>query len=651
MSDIQAKGGLAQSTALHLTLILLLGFLAYSNTFGVPFQFDDEGYIESNIFVTQPGEIFSPLSTASRLPESNVKVTVFTRYLGHLSFALNYILGGLEPTGYHAVNLAVHLINALLVYWLVVLTFRTPRMDGSRLGENSRLIALFSALLFVSHPVQTQAVTYLTQRFASLCAMFYLVSLTLYIKARLSERRKCRALYLLSFVSALMAMFTKEIAFTLPVAIALYEFTFFKGAIRKRLLYLVPLFLTLLIIPITMQAAGCETISGTRLATEMSRLDYLFTQFRVIVTYIRLLALPMNQSLVYDYPVFRAFLNPQVLSSFLLLISVFGLGLYLLRRSGTSEPALRFMAFGIFWFFIAVSVESSIIPIVDVIFEHRVYLPSAGAFMAVAAGAAIALDSLRSRKSRTAAAAALLAIPLCLAVGTYSRNALWQSDVTLWEDIVKKAPGSIRGTFNLGVAYDNSGQLEGAKQYYKATIRLKPDYVEVHNYLAIVYRKMGLPDQAIVHYLTSIKLRPDDARPHYNLGNIYREKGLLDEAEAQYRKAIELSPDLDEAYVNLGLVYKQKGRLSDAVPYYMQAIRLDPDNAPAHRNLGNAYLEQGLPDMAISEYRIALRLRPEDYAVHYTLALAYQKKGLGDKAAEHFRIAEDLKRKAESANK
>jgi hypothetical protein len=179
-----------QKQRLHILLIIFLGLLAYSNTFGVPFTFDDRDYIENNILVTQPGEILSPLFTTSLLPRSNVKLTVFTRYLGHLSSAFNFRVHGLDIAGYHATNLAIHIINALLVYWLILASFRTPSLRGSALRESSGLIALLGTLLFVSHPVQTQAVTYITQRFTSLCAMFYLLSLTLYIKARLSEGGK-----------------------------------------------------------------------------------------------------------------------------------------------------------------------------------------------------------------------------------------------------------------------------------------------------------------------------------------------------------------------------------------------------------------------------------------------------------------------------
>ncbi|MBI4690377.1 MAG: hypothetical protein HY754_08950 [Nitrospirae bacterium] len=225
-------------------------------------------------------------------------------------------------------------------------------------------------------------------------------------------------LYLASLLSAVLAMETKEIAFTLPIMISLYEFMFFTDSrftihgsrFKRRILYLMPILLTMLIVPMaiidTTKPVG-DLISGvdeaTRAKAVISRLDYLFTEFRVIVTYIRLFFSPFNQNFDYDYPVYNSFLSPEVLLSFLFLLSIFGFGIYLFYRSRftihdarytihntpsmnyvsrVTHHALRLVAFGIFWFFITLSVESSIIPTQDMIYEHRLYLPSVGIIMA-----------------------------------------------------------------------------------------------------------------------------------------------------------------------------------------------------------------------------------------------------------------------------
>ena len=325
------------ATVLHLLLVISLGLLAYSNTFTATFNFDDIANILGNPVVRNVDPFADPFAVKG------------SRAVGDFTFAVNYRLNGLDVFGYHLVNLAIHLATALLVYTLVTLTFRTPLLAPADEGERGRFsgpIALFAALLFVAHPLQTQAVTYIVQRFTSLAAMFYIGSLVLYIMARLEQGGSGRrgklfaaACYLLSLLTAVLAMKTKEIAFTLPFTVILYEFMFFRGSIAKRVMFIGAFLLTLAIIPLSMLgSSGAGQLLGrleaaTMVQTEMPRLDYLFTQFRVIVTYLRLLFFPVEQNLDHDFPVSHSFFNAPVLLSFLLLLAIFGLGIYLAYRS------------------------------------------------------------------------------------------------------------------------------------------------------------------------------------------------------------------------------------------------------------------------------------------------------------------------------
>ncbi|MBI4710307.1 MAG: hypothetical protein HY759_04300, partial [Nitrospirae bacterium] len=377
------KTRLLYKPIVHILLIVATGLIAYSNTFNVPFQFDDYTYIIDNHKLRNLSNFWPPTGS---------------RWTGLLTFALNYKFGGLSVTDYHIVNIIIHIINALLVYRLVLLTFKTPflRKDSGRGVKGQRdkvaeeqdslstvngqqstnLIALFSSLLFISHPVQTQAVTYIVQRFTSLATMFYLLSLVLFVKWRLKAEQQSNStaeqqvnktilaqlrgrtsaplLYCAGLLSAVLAMKTKEIAFTLPIIIVLYEFFFFsksqnsepsgsmqnppippltkggKGGFLRitrhvsRFLYLLPFFLTLIIIPLNFIGYDWEIYKPVPDAEEklrqlqlkdlaaLSKYEYLQTQFRVIVTYIRLLFLPVNQNLDYDYPIYNSFLNPNV---------------------------------------------------------------------------------------------------------------------------------------------------------------------------------------------------------------------------------------------------------------------------------------------------------------------------------------------------
>jgi len=405
----------------HVVLILLLGLLAYANSFQAPFHYDDYKNMLEVSYVQDLGYLNDWSLVRQYLAGDH---GFMMRFVGYLSFALNYALHGDAVVGYHAVNLAIHLVNALLVYSLVWLTLRTPYFEtqGSTIDVQDSssafspqpltFLPLFTALLFVSHPVQTQAVTYIVQRIASLATLFCLATVVLYIQARLALDRqgwKGRAIlwYAGSFCCALLAMKTKEIAFTLPLAVCIYEFMFFRGKPSRRLICVTPLLLTMLVIPLSMLlltgtgGALGDVGSATSVGSDLTRAEYFFTELRVIVTYLRLLFLPVNQNLVYDYPVYRTLFTPPVFLSFLLLVALFGLAVYLAYRSRLEVkvsrletqnsklitqnlPFYRLIAFGMFWFFLTLSVESSIIPITDVIFEHRIYLPSVGAFLAFA---------------------------------------------------------------------------------------------------------------------------------------------------------------------------------------------------------------------------------------------------------------------------
>lgn len=600
-STINSSGHVSlHNPVLHIMLIIILGLLAYSNTFNVPFQFDDTINIVENHHIKTLSNFWPPSGS---------------RWFGLLTFALNYKIGGLNVIGYHVFNFAIHILNAILVYFLVILTLKTPYFSppfnfplakGGDRGVAPFAIALFSALIFITHPVQTQAVTYIVQRFTSLATFFYLLSLVMYIKWRLlSKQQTNRAadqqgerknyctsallLYCSSIISAILAMKIKEIAFTLPIIIVLYEFMFFKEKIIKKLPYLFPLVVTILIIPLSLinidkpimdfkNDVNHVTSAST---PDLSRLDYLFTQFRVIVTYIRLLFLPINQNLDYDYPLYNFFLNPNVILSSLFLLAIFSLGVYLLYRSRENQ-SLRLISFGIFWFFITISVESSIIPIIDVIFEHRVYLPSIGAFIALSTFIFITLNKLKNRwlKIDKTALLILSAIIIVLSGATYARNIVWQSENSLWEDVIKKSPKNARGYNMLGLIYDKNGMSDKALSAFRTSIQLKPDYGNAHTNLGNIYLDKGMFDEALREFQISLSLLTldslDTASLCNNIGNLYFKKGLTDKAIEYYQFALKIQPEAI-IYFNIGVALKAKGLNGMAIEYFNKAHILNPD--------------------------------------------------------------------------
>ena len=627
----------------HILLIVVFTLVSYSNSFHVPFQFDDLREISGDHAIKNP-KLFADLSTHG------------TRYVGYLSFAVNYALHGLDVVGYHIFNVAIHLTNALFVYWLIILTFRTPTFSEFSIKDSSKLIALFSALFFASHPVQTEAVTYIVQRLTSLATLFYLLSIISYVKARLSlQADRLKMGYLLwygaSLFSAALAMKTKEISFTLPAVITLYEFIFFKAEIRRRVSYLFPLFLTMLIIPLSLLhiSKPLGDVIGdvgktTRMLTDISRWDYLFTQFRVITTYIRLVFLPVNQNLNYDYPLFHSFFNPQVFLSSLFLLSILSLGIYLLFRYRKSAPHAALISFGIFWFFITLSVESSVIPISDVIFEHRLYLPSIGFFIAL-----ITIVYWLGNKLRTVAPIMEKAILPMLAVivialtgATIHRNTIWKDELTFWSDVVTKSPNLAGPRNNLGNAFEEKGLTDKAIEQYQIVLARYPNDARAHENLGVAFLNQGLMDKAVEELETTIKLRPDYYDAYYNIGLVFFRKGWTEKAIGQYESALRIKPDFALAYVNMGIAYGHLGNLDKAVNYFETAVNLEPNLAEAHYNLGTAYGKLGSLEKAIGHLQTAVKLRPNYFNAHYTLGKAYITSGSTDNAIEHLQAAVNL---------
>jgi tetratricopeptide (TPR) repeat protein len=592
--------------AVALVIITVTAFLIYSSTFSFPFHFDDTSNIVENHKLRNLKNFWPPSGT---------------RYIGFLSFAINYHLEGLDVFGYHLVNIIIHIINGFLLWCLVIITFKTPVMGRATINPQfESLIALTASLIFITHPVQTQAVTYIVQRFG-----------------------------VGSLLTAVLAMKTKEITFTLPFIVLLYEFMFFdtKVLTRKNLLYIIPFLLTVLIIPLSLTGIDKplgdvigELGEAAQETEAIPRGVYLLTQFRVIATYIRLLFLPVNQNLDYAYPLYNSLFEPGVFFSFLFLLSIFGLAIYLFKRSRRTNNLYALMAsFGILWFFITLSVESSVIPIRDVIFEHRLYLPSVGAVIAFGTAVFYGLDYARLRNLLLATSVLLFVTILPLGITAYNRNLVWKGEGTLWEDVVRKSPGKSRGHNNLGVAYSNRGLVDEAIEEYKESLKLNPKDAKAHNNLGLAYYDQGRIDEAIAVYKKAIGFKPDYPKAHNNLGLAYYKQGRMDEAIAVYKKALGFKPDYPKAHNNLGLAYYKQGRIDGAIEEYKESLKLNPNYAKAHNNLGTAYDKKGLIDKAIEEYKESLKLNPKDAKAHNNLGAAYDKKGLIDEAIEEYKLA------------
>lgn len=349
-------------------IIAAMVLIAYSNTFHSSFHFDDNPQIIDNPAI-------------KRLTSDNVMTLLnSSRPVVSLSLMLNYSLGGLNVVGYHIFNIGCHIITGYLVYLFIVRTLNTPSLVA-RFGHRARRMGLFGALLFAVHPVQTESVTYIITRSEILAALFYVASFLLFIRS--VETGKLRY-GLAAAATALLSVGSKQWAVTLPVMLMLYDFLFLSdrkiAPVLSRWMTYVLIALSWIQVfhttPLT-SSAGSSFGFNVNTITGITPWTYLLTSCNVIWTYIRLLALPIHQNLDYEYAVAKTLLEFPTLLSFLGHAAVIAAAVYLYKKKGA-----LLLPFCVAWFYITIAPTQSFVPIVDLIFEHRVYLPSMGFFIA-----------------------------------------------------------------------------------------------------------------------------------------------------------------------------------------------------------------------------------------------------------------------------
>jgi protein O-mannosyl-transferase len=581
-----------------LAIVILLGIVIYSDSFNCSFHFDDENNIINNVSIRHLSDVKAWWSSRPNRP-----VTFFT-------FALNYHFTGLDVRYWHLVNLAIHLINACLVWWLTLLIFRSPFMKGRKIAGYKKELAFFTALLFVSHPLATQSVTYIVQRMASLVAMFYFLSVSLYLEARLSEKGILRRglLFAGSFIAGVLAMLTKENAFTLPFAVILVEIFFVRTSKLSinfkdyRVILSLALFLgMILIIPLKHSLHIFNPLPPTAdHAYTVTPFNYLLTQFSVIVKYIQLLVLPVNQVLDYDFPLSTGFFETRTFLSFLGLVFLIFLSVFLFKRN-------RVISFGIAWFFLTMLVESSLIPINDVIFEHRTYLPSFGFFIILSSG----VYALFRGKNKFLAVAVLTVIIGSYSSLTYLRNKDWKDEITLWKDNAVKTPDNARAHFNLGYAWLNIGQYDNAIASYERVIEINPNSADAHYHLGIACWRNHEWDKAMVEYNRAIEIKPDFTFAYYSRGIGYGSLRDWNKSIADFTRAIGLKPDYADALYKRGNLYWMIEEWDKAIADYTRVIGIEPNNAQAYFNRGVVYGMLHRWDKAVEDYSSALRIDPK----------------------------------------
>ncbi len=602
--------------------ILAAGTIAiYLRTFSVPLILDDKPSISDNLSIRQLWPIWPVLR-----PPSGAGVG--GRPFLNLSFALNYAFGGTSVFGYHLVNLIIHVLAGWALLVLVRRTLLSPVLKA-RFGSNANLLALAISAIWSWHPLQTESVTYLSQRAESLTALLYMLTLYCFMRAADEEGTR-RGYYWLSLsaLACLAGVATKEVMVTVPVVMVLYDRTFISGGFKAAWRRHWPGYV---ILAGTWIPLACLTESlhdrGVGFGQGVTWWAYGLTESRVIVRYLCLVFWP--HPLVFDYGMFVPPVLAEVWPYVVIICLVLAAAIGALRR----HPSL---GFAICWFLLILAPVSSVVPVVSQpMGENRIYLPMAG----VIAATVLATFALAGR--RCLIVFALIAGGLGLIAA--QRNKDYSSEQAIWNDTILKNPSNARAHDSLGSVLQNSpGLLPEAIAEYEKAVRLKPDYALAHGNLGYSLSRIpGRMNDAIAQYQEALQLDPGLVEAHNNLGNAWlRTPGRLGDAIAEFEEALRLRPDYADAHANLGNAYLESpGRLDEAIAQFREALRLAPQNAAMHYDFGKALHQGGGSKQAADEFQTAVALDPAFAPAHVSLGVMLARAGLPQKAADQFRAA------------
>jgi tetratricopeptide (TPR) repeat protein len=623
--------------------LLAFGLVAYSNSFTAAFQYDDFNHILGNkafLDLTDLGGIFHYGKG---------------RFLPYLSLAINYRISKFDPISYHIFNFFVHYIATIFLYFFFLEIMDTPAMQGMTLKLSKRIGAFLVGGIFFLHPLQTESVTYVIQRAESMAGMFYLATLFFYVKARRSGRRHGVLGYsILTGIAAVCAAFSKETAVTLPVMIMVFELFFFNTSIKDLLrtklflFILVPAAVILLLKLKPLIRTGFFHDPGPGMG--YTRKQYLLTQFSVLLTYLRLFFWPAGQNIDWDYPLASNFFALKTFSSFLFLLTLLVLAFFAYRR-------LRLLSVGIVAFFITLAPTSSVIPLRDAIFEHRMYLAVAFLAMGCVPVFFYGLERIRKISPRAQAIVPIgsILVLLSLLSGlTQARNQVWLSELSLWADAVHKSPNKARvhNNYGRGLYTLRSAVTEEAKREFETAIRLSPNWAVPYHNLALCYFQEGDYLQAIVLDLEALERMPTYKEVLYQLGRSYRKLNQWNEARLYLERLIGLSPGSEyiKAYIDLLDVYLEMGLRDQALNLAREMVKMPDGLMPLDYYRGLVFYK--LNDMSQAKFYFVKQTEQESQRLSSYLMLGqiqYQAEEY-DKAEMAFRRAHQEQKWSVEAN-
>lgn len=556
--------------ALYPLILVVVGLLAYSNSFSGEMVYDDTISLRDNPVIRDlwisHDDIIGPFLTSL----SGRPVAAFT-------FAMNYRISGLSVESYHVVNLVIHLLAALTLMGLVRRTLLLPKFEGRFTGSADG-IALTIALIWMVHPLQTVCVTYIIQRLESLASLFYLFTLYAIVRGSGSPRRLIW--YAAAIAACLLGMGTKEMMVSLPIIALVYDLVFLaspQSRIRERMGLYVGLVLTWIPLIYLVSLGGhAQAVSFN--ADHLSRLEYLQTQSWAVIYYLKQCVFPYP--LIFDHGlpdygvvVLRSF-NAYAPWGAAVLLLIAGVVVAFVR----GRAWLGFLGLT---FFAILAPSSSIVPVfTEVVAERRAYLPLACVVTIVVIAVHHLLRRLIRKGHGVVGGGIVLLVVAPLGFMTYERNKDFRTALTLWQDTVEKKPNNTRGLSNLAGELLNANRLDEAERYLREAIRLRPDAPDYHGNLGAVLIRQERLGEAMDALSEAIRLNPANADFHNNMGNAVVLSGRPDLAVRHFEEAVRLQPGHAGAHFNLALAYGPNNP-EMAVRHLKAAIDADPEALPA----------------------------------------------------------------------
>jgi len=608
-----------RSTTWFFFLFFFLIFLAYQNSFQSSWQLDDKPNILKNHRI-QPKQLSLPdlWQAAFARPGSGG----FFRPVACVSLALNWYFGQENVFGYHLVNFMIHCCSAWLLFLTICLLFSTPRLVGEGSLGQSQFIAAVAALLWALNPIQVQAVTYIVQRMTSMAAMFSLLAMFFYLKARLCKNLNQKRLFFLgSVIFYLLSILSKENAVMIFLSLPILEVCFFDRLFPRPIVYrvaggiiLLCVFLSVLLV---LQPEVFDFILHGYDKRIFTLNERVLTEQRIVLKYLSQLFFPApwRLSIEHDITLSTSLFSPWTTAAAL---TVNLLLILLAVKLGRKQPLF---CLAVLFFFLNHLVESTFIPL-ELVFEHRNYLPSLFLFLPVAQGINFLLIKVHDKKKMTAVIIVCMAT-LISAEGyaTYIRNQAWQTEVSLWLDAVVKAPNSARPLAVLAIKLawgpdPNEAKLRKALELTKRTLSLRmsrrqTDAAQLGN-VAAIYSKLGEYQHANSYYEKALVIAPEDANNRYGFCVNLITTGDFLRAEAEITKLLEKGFVHADYYNMMGFINLWTGQPEQALPFIRQALKAAPFRPDILITLGKCLSSLGYYDRAQWCFSLAKQMGRKD---------------------------------------